>query len=55
MTEGLAAPGFLGVRRTPLAQAVKDLRSDDSSVFVLGGAGGTGRIQVFDLWGLPWI
>jgi len=35
MSEGLATPGFLGVRRTPLAQAVKNLRSDDSGAFVL--------------------
>ena len=36
MGEGLAEPGFLGVRRTLLAQALGDLRIDDSGAFVLG-------------------
>jgi hypothetical protein len=53
--EGLAAPGFLGVRRTLLAQALRDLRIDDSGAFVLGrerareGKGDAGALVLINL------
>jgi hypothetical protein len=34
--EGIAEPGFLGLRRTPLERPLRDLQIDDSGAFVLG-------------------
>lgn len=34
--EGIAEPGFLGVRRTPLGRPLRELQIDDSGAFVLG-------------------
>ena len=53
--EGLAAPGFLGVRRTLLAQALRDLRIGDGGAFVLGrereheGKGDAGAVVLINL------
>lgn len=34
--EGMAEPGFLGLRRTPLGRPLRELQIDDSGAFVLG-------------------
>ena len=52
LKEGLAEPGFLGVRRTPLAQPLGDLKIDDSGAYVLGrekGDGGALRLVQLDV------
>lgn len=52
LNEGLAEPGFLGVRRTPLAAPLHELRIDDSGAFVLGrekGEGGALRLVQLDV------
>lgn len=48
--EGLAQPGFLGIRRTRLAQPLDDLLIDTESPHVLGRARwGQGEVQVINL------
>ncbi len=50
--EGLAEPGFLGVRRTPLTAPLGNLKIDDSGAFVLGrerGEGGALRLVQLDV------
>ena len=50
LNEGLAEPGFLGVRRTPLAQPLVDLKIDDSGAFVLGREkGDSGALRLVQL------
>lgn len=43
--EGIAEPGFLGLRRTPLGRPLRELQIDDSGAFVLGRESDDGDLR----------